>query len=80
MPIYEYRCDPCDHEFEALIRTRDDAPLPALRRPRGGQAVQRPGRRADRGGAGASLPVCAPAPAGFGCGGGPCMSGMCGTD
>lgn len=21
MPIYEYRCDDCGHEFEALVRT-----------------------------------------------------------
>ena len=26
MPIYEYRCEPCDHDFEALIRNADDAP------------------------------------------------------
>ncbi len=21
MPIYEYRCEPCDHTFEALVRS-----------------------------------------------------------
>ena len=25
MPIYEYRCEPCDHTFEALIRGGADA-------------------------------------------------------
>jgi len=25
MPIYEYRCEPCDHTFEALIRGQSDA-------------------------------------------------------
>jgi putative FmdB family regulatory protein len=24
MPIYEYRCEPCDHSFEALIRGGSD--------------------------------------------------------
>ena len=24
MPIYEYRCEPCDHQFEALIRSSSD--------------------------------------------------------
>lgn len=26
MPLYEYRCEPCDHQFEALIRTASDEP------------------------------------------------------
>ena len=25
MPIYEYRCDDCDHQFEALQKISDDA-------------------------------------------------------
>jgi putative FmdB family regulatory protein len=25
MPLYEYRCDACEHEFEALQRMSDDA-------------------------------------------------------
>lgn len=24
MPLYEYRCEPCDHIFETLIRSADD--------------------------------------------------------
>ena len=24
MPIYEYRCEPCDHTFETLIRSGSD--------------------------------------------------------
>lgn len=24
MPLYEYRCEPCDHSFEALIRSEND--------------------------------------------------------
>lgn len=26
MPLYEYRCEPCDHRFEALIRSQRDEP------------------------------------------------------
>ncbi len=26
MPIYEYVCDQCGHEFEALLRTSDEKP------------------------------------------------------
>ena len=26
MPIYEYRCQSCDHEFETFVRTRDAEP------------------------------------------------------
>lgn len=25
MPIYEYKCEKCSHEFECLCRTHDDA-------------------------------------------------------
>lgn len=26
MPIYEYACAKCGHQFEALVRPKDDAP------------------------------------------------------
>jgi putative FmdB family regulatory protein len=26
MPIYEFHCEPCDHRFETLIRSAQDAP------------------------------------------------------
>lgn len=26
MPIYEYQCKPCGHQFEVLIRTQSDLP------------------------------------------------------
>lgn len=26
MPIYEYRCEPCAHTFETLVRTTSDQP------------------------------------------------------
>jgi putative FmdB family regulatory protein len=28
MPIYEYRCSACSHEFEALVRTGDTPACP----------------------------------------------------
>lgn len=29
MPIYEYRCEACDHRFEALIRNADAPECPS---------------------------------------------------
>lgn len=26
MPIYEYRCETCGHQFEKMVRMNDDAP------------------------------------------------------
>jgi len=37
MPIYEYRCSGCGHEFEQLIRTGDTAACPACK----GQELER---------------------------------------
>lgn len=31
MPLYEYRCDPCGHEFETLVRTGDVPVCPLCR-------------------------------------------------
>ena len=82
MPIYEYRCEPCNHTFETLVRGRGEA----AHCPRCGgielvkqfsvPAAAQSGRSA-----GSSLPVCESGGGGFGCGGpGPCGSGMCGLD
>ncbi len=83
MPIYEYRCAPCDHTFETLIRSSSDV----ARCPECGNtelakqfsvpAAAQTGSGSQRG----SLPVCdtGPAPPG-GCGGLACMRGMCGGD
>jgi putative FmdB family regulatory protein len=37
MPIYEYRCQTCDHFFEALVRAGDVAACPECR----GQELER---------------------------------------
>ncbi len=81
MPIYEYRCEPCDHTFETLIRGRGDtAHCPKC----GGIELVKqfsvPAAAQTGRGPGASLPVCQGGQD-FGCGGpGPCGSGMCGLD
>lgn len=81
MPIYEYRCEPCHHQFETLIRSSGDV----AHCPKCGNvdvtkqfsvpAAAQSGRSSN------SLPVCSnPEPKSFGCGGGggPCGSGFCG--
>jgi putative FmdB family regulatory protein len=81
MPIYEYRCEPCDHSFETLIRHQGDTAhcprcggvelVKQFSVPAAAQTGSRPG---------SSLPVCEPGGGSFGCGSGPCRSGMCGLD
>src|SRR5262245_38726087 len=79
MPIYEYRCAPCDHEFETLIRSSGDV----ARCPKcgGNELVKRfsvPAAAQTGRGASGSLPVCEAGPKTFGCGGGHCATGLCG--
>lgn len=80
MPIHEYRCGPCDHAFETLVRSASDVP----RCPRCGNlelakllsvpaAAQSGGRSSD-------LPICGATGEpmmGGDCGMGGCGSGMC---
>jgi len=82
MPLYEYRCEPCNHNFETLVRGQGDTPhcpqcggidlQKQFSVPAAAQVGGRPG--------GSSLPVCNPSPSSFGCGGGGCGSGMCSLD
>jgi putative FmdB family regulatory protein len=82
MPIYEYRCEPCDHTFETLIRTSGDV----ARCPRCGNVelakqFSVPAAAQSAHGSGSSLPVCGEAGAStFGCGGGRCATGLCSMD
>lgn len=74
MPIYEYRCEPCDHTFETLIRSMGDA----ARCPKCGTlevSKQFSVPAAVRSGSG-SLPIASPV-AGGGCGRPQCASGRC---
>jgi putative FmdB family regulatory protein len=83
MPIYEYRCDPCQHTFETLIRGQGDtAHCPRcgginLAKQFSVPAAAQTGTGSRQG----SLPVCGNEPGGnYGCGQGPCASGMCSFD
>ncbi len=80
MPIYEYRCEPCRHSFETLVRHQSDAAhcpkcggidlVKQFSVPAAAQTGQR---------SGSSLPICE-GRNNFGCGSGPCGTGMCGLD
>jgi putative FmdB family regulatory protein len=81
MPIYEYRCEPCDHTFETLIRGSGDvAHCPKcgaidLVKQFSVPAAAQTGRAQ-----GPSLPMCEPGGGPSPCGSGPCGSGLCGFD
>ncbi len=81
MPIYEYRCEPCDHTFETLIRGNGDVPhCPKC----GGIDLNKQfsvPAAAQTGGKGASLPICGePSGNPNACGPGGCRSGLCSFD
>jgi len=78
MPMYEFRCEPCDHAFETLVRSSSDVPhCPRCK----GTTLQKQFSvpAAARGTSGtpglATLPV---APTGGGCGAPWCGTGGCG--
>ena len=72
MPIYEYRCDPCDHTFETLIRGRGDTPhCPKCGGIELAKLFSVPAAAQTGGHQGSSLPVCNPGGPSFGCGSGP---------
>jgi putative FmdB family regulatory protein len=81
MPIYEYRCEPCEHSFETLVRGQGDVP----HCPRCGGidlAKQFSVPAAAQGGPGrdSSLPVCAADSGPSACGPGQCRTGLCSFD
>ena len=76
MPMYEYRCEPCDHAFETLVRSSSD--VPRCPRCQGTTLVKEfsvPAAARANAGQGASLPMARPA---GGCGAAGCGSGRCG--
>jgi putative FmdB family regulatory protein len=81
MPIYEYRCEPCQHTFETLIRGAGDvAHCPQcgaidLVKQFSVPAAAQTGSGTSQG----SLPVCESGN-NFGCGQGRCATGMCSFD
>lgn len=82
MPLYEYRCAPCDHIFETLIRTRDDVPrCPQCGSMDVAKLLSVPAA-AQAGGKASNLPLCQDTggPMMGGCGAEGCRTGMCSFD
>lgn len=79
MPIYEYRCAPCQHTFETLIRGQGDtAHCPKC----GGIDLVKMfsvPAAAQTGSSQGSLPICETG-GNLGCGPGHCATGMCSFD
>jgi putative FmdB family regulatory protein len=77
MPIHEYHCDSCEHDFEALVRSASDLP----RCPKCGEveALHKqfsvPASARASGGSSSSLPMAGPSGMGGGCGMGGCGMG-----
>ena len=77
MPIYEYRCEPCDHHFETLVRSPSDVPhCPKCGAIDLSKQFSVPASAKVGEGSSSSLPIRSPGP----CGMGGCGSGMCGMD
>ncbi|MBI1325667.1 zinc ribbon domain-containing protein [bacterium] len=76
MPLFEYVCEDCRNEFEALVRSdREQVICPKCR---GNQLAKRfsvPASAQVRGGSGSSAPSPLPT---MGCGGPACQQGLCG--
>ncbi|WP_152052666.1 FmdB family zinc ribbon protein [Tautonia marina] len=81
MPLYEYHCDACDRDFEALVRSASDTPkCPSCGASELTKQFSVPASARSSGSASSSLPVCdAPMPAG-GCGAMGCGGGFCAMD
>jgi putative FmdB family regulatory protein len=67
MPLYEYACEECGHEFEALVFSGDEPECPACRSRKLHRAMSVPaqprstGASLPMGGCDPSLPPCGPA-------------------
>ena len=72
MPIYEYRCDDCQVEFETLIRAAEEPECPHCGTRELTKLMSAPAAHT----ASHSLPTC-PAAADMGCGMGGCGGGAC---
>lgn len=79
MPIYEYACETCGHEFEALVRPSGDRPAcPSCGRSELSKRMSVPSA-AHTGSGRSELPICGSAPShsGGGCGAPACGGGFC---
>lgn len=76
MPIYEYTCRQCDHDFELLVRGSE---LPQCPKCGGAELEKLLSVPAAHTAAANSLPVCESPPPGGGCGLPQCGTGRCAT-
>jgi putative FmdB family regulatory protein len=80
VPIYEYHCEPCDHDFETLIRSQSDsARCPQCGSLEVAKQFSVPAAAHSGGSRSGDLPICGPsaAPSFGGCGRPQCGAGMC---
>lgn len=78
MPLYEFRCEPCDNTFETLIRGESDrARCPQCGNPDVVKQFSVPAVAHTGRGAGGALPVREPSGGFSGCGRPQCAGGMC---
>jgi putative FmdB family regulatory protein len=78
MPMYEFKCEPCDHAFETLVRSSSD--VPHCPKCKGTTLVKQfsvPAAARASSGTGSSLPMAQPQSSG-GCGAPWCGTGGCG--
>jgi len=82
VPIYEYRCAPCGHDFEQLIRSASEtAHCPRCGAAEVAKQFSVPAAaQTGAGGSAGLLPVCGDPSPSFGCGGGGCATGLCGLE
>lgn len=76
MPIYEYRCRQCDHDFELLIRGNEQPTCPSCSQPELEKQFSVPAAHSARS---SQLPIRQSAPSG-GCGLPQCGMGGCQMD
>ncbi len=75
MPLYEYICQSCQHEFEYLVRGNDKPACPQCGAVKLEKQFSVPA--AHSGGQGSQLPVCGPTPSPGNCGLPQCGMGGC---
>ncbi len=77
MPLYEYACRKCDHEFELLIRGSEQPVCPTCHGTRLEKLLSVP---AGHTASAKSLPMCGPQLPSGGCGLPQCGMGACGME
>lgn len=79
MPMYEFRCEPCEHTFETLVRSSSDVPhCPRCKETTLVKQFSVPAAARGTSGQGNPLPIAPPGGSGGGCGAPWCGTGGCG--